>query len=101
MPPGAEAKAEPVVAARRAAERTSERKVRDMVMAPGRRLRFEKRNQSAAKWDSRITAGISITNVLLPKWVWSCFPLTNRPIALAPPGIFPLPTLRRNLILPR
>ena len=73
MPPGPLAKAEPVVAARRAAERASERKVRDMVMAPGRRLRFEERNQSAVKWDSRITAGTSITNVLLPIWAWPCF----------------------------
>jgi hypothetical protein len=37
VPPGAdEAKAVPVVAARRAAESASERKVRDMIKAPGR-----------------------------------------------------------------
>jgi hypothetical protein len=37
VPPGALAKAEAVVAARRAAERARVRKVRDMIMAPGRR----------------------------------------------------------------
>jgi hypothetical protein len=35
VPPGADAKAEPVVAARMAAENASERKVRDMIKAPG------------------------------------------------------------------
>jgi hypothetical protein len=37
VPPGMEAKAVAVVAARRAAESASERKVRDMIKAPGRR----------------------------------------------------------------
>lgn len=66
------AKAGAVVAARRAAESASERKVRDMVKAPGRGLRSKKRNESAAKWDRGITRGILVTNVLLPNWdpVW-------------------------------
>jgi hypothetical protein len=73
VPPGPLAKAEPVVAARRAAERASERNVRDMVMTPGADCAFEERNQSAVIWDSRITTGTSITNVLLPIWAWPCF----------------------------
>jgi hypothetical protein len=35
VPPGIEANAEPVAAAKRAAERARVRKVRDMIMAPG------------------------------------------------------------------
>jgi hypothetical protein len=42
VPPGMEANAEPVVAARRAAESASERKVRDMRKAPGRRNALQK-----------------------------------------------------------